>query len=137
MEGEEKKMKKEMMQPGSAESSLVARIIDPTTSTPGEVEASNIQVFVLPVRAVGSQPAEKAGQDHGDTGALSSAPRPSPLMHARQRAQAEREVANNSSSRFKPVFRVWTEEDGEELLAVKRNCCCGECVYLPLHRHLR
>ena len=84
--GGEKKMKKEMMQPGSAESSLVARIIHPTTSTPGEVEVSNIQVFVLPVQAVGSQPAEKAGQDHGDTGALSSAPRPSPLMRARQQA---------------------------------------------------
>ena len=79
-------MKKEMMQPGSAESSLVARIIDPTTSTPGEVEVSNIQVFVLPVQAVGSQPVEKAGQDHSDTGALSSAPRPSPLMRARQQA---------------------------------------------------
>ena len=78
---------------------------------------SNIQVFVLPVQAVGSQPVEKAGQDHSDTGALSSAPRPSPLMRARQQAQArcEGQVVNNSSSPFKTVYRVWTGEDEEEL----------------------
>ena len=42
MEGEEEKKKKEMIQPGSAGSSLVACIIDLTTSTSGEVEASNL-----------------------------------------------------------------------------------------------
>ena len=88
VEGEEEEKKKETMQPGSAGSSLVACIIDPTTSTSGEVEASNTPVSFPLVQAVGSQPAEKAGQDHGDTGASSSAPRPSPLMRARQRAQA-------------------------------------------------
>ena len=42
MEGEEEKKKKDMIQPGSAGSSLVACIINPTTSTSGEVEASNL-----------------------------------------------------------------------------------------------
>ena len=42
VEGEEEKKKKDMIQPGSAGSSLVACIINPTTSTSGEVEASNL-----------------------------------------------------------------------------------------------
>ena len=42
VEGGEEKKKKDMIQPGSAGSSLVAGIIDPTTSTSGEVEASNL-----------------------------------------------------------------------------------------------
>ena len=59
---EEEKKKEEMLQSGSAGSSLVARIIkDPTTTTSGELE-----VFV-PVQADGSQPAERAGQNPGDT----------------------------------------------------------------------
>ena len=75
VEGEEDK---KTMQPGSAGSSLVACIIDPTTSTSGEVEASNTPVSFPLVQAVGSQPAEKAGQDQGDTALV---PPLVPLVH--------------------------------------------------------
>ena len=78
VEGEKEKKKKEMMQPGSAGSSLLACIIDPTTSTSGEVEASNTPVSFPLVQAVGSQPAEKAGQDQGDTALV---PPLVPLVH--------------------------------------------------------
>ena len=78
VEGEEEEKKKETMQPGSAGSSLLACIIDPTTSTSGEVEASNTPVSFPLVQAVGSQPAEKAGQDQGDTALV---PPLVPLVH--------------------------------------------------------
>ena len=32
---------------------------------------------------------------------------------------------------------VWTEEDEELLLIVRRNCSCGGCESLPLRCHLR
>ena len=46
----------------------------------------------------------------------------------RQLARLEEERLKVSSLPPKPTYRAWSVEENEEILAVRRNCFCGECV---------
>ena len=58
---------------------------------------------------------------------------PAPISYvrrARQRqlARLEEERLKVSSPPPKQTYRAWSVEENEEILAVRRNCFCGECV---------
>ena len=60
-------------------------------------------------------------------------PQPAPINYvrrARQRqlARLEEERLKVSSLPPKPTYRAWSVEENEAILAVRRNCFCGEFV---------